>query len=177
LKAVARVAKVVPRARFIVAGDGPLRAELEALVGRLGLEQNVYFLGFRSDPRALIGLLDVLVVPSHTEGAPLVVLEAMAAGVPVVASAVGGIPDQVRHGEDGLLVPPGDPAALGDAVLELLGDPGLARRMGAAGSRKAATDFSHATMVERAVKVYRTALGLPPTSGATVGGPETRALP
>jgi glycosyltransferase involved in cell wall biosynthesis len=168
LKAASRVAKAVPRARFIVAGGGPLRAELEALVERIGLERNVRFLGFRSDPRALIRLLDVLVVPSHTEGAPLVVLETMAAGVPVVASAVGGIPDQVSHGDDGLLVPPGDPAALGDAVLKLLEDPGLARRMGAAGCRKAATDFSHATMVERAMKVYRTALELPPASGATL---------
>jgi glycosyltransferase involved in cell wall biosynthesis len=176
LKAGARVAKVVPRARFIVAGDGPLRAELEALVGRLGLERNVRFLGFRSAPRAVIGLLDVLVVPSHTEGAPLVVLEAMAAGVPVVASAVGGIPDQVRHGEDGLLVPPGDPAALGKAILELLEDPGLARRMGTAGFRKAATEFNHETMVERAMKVYRTALALPPAPGATLDEPEATAL-
>jgi glycosyltransferase involved in cell wall biosynthesis len=177
LEAAARVAKVVPRARFIVVGDGPLRTDLHALVGRLGLEQNVRFLGFRSNPRALIGLLDVLVVPSHTEGAPLVVLEAMAAGVPVVASAVGGIPDQVRHGDDGLLVPPGDPAALCEAVLVLLEAPDLARRMGAAGCRKAATNFSHATMVERVMKVYRTAVGLLPASDATLEGPESRAIP
>jgi len=177
LKAGARVAKVVPQARFIVVGDGPLRAELEVLVRRLCMKRNVRFLGFRSDPRALIELLDVLVVPSLTEGAPLVVLEAMAAGVPIVASAVGGIPDQIRHEGEGLLVPPGDPAALGDAVLRLLRDPGLARRMGAAGCRKAATVFSHAKMVARTEDVYRAALGLSPGSDATLKEPGAWALP
>jgi glycosyltransferase involved in cell wall biosynthesis len=177
LKAGAHVAKVVPQACFIVVGDGPLRTELEVLVRRLCMDQNVRFLGFRSDPRALIELLDVLVVPSLTEGAPLVVLEAMAAGVPIVASAVGGIPDQIRHEGEGLLVPPGDPAALGDAVLKLLRDPGLARRMGASGCRKATTVFSHAEMVARTKDVYRAALGLSPASGASLKEPGARALP
>ena len=177
LKAGAHVAKVVPQACFIVVGDGPLRTELEVLVRRLCIDQNVSFLGFRSDPRALIELLDVLVVPSLTEGAPLVVLEAMAAGVPLVASAVGGIPDQIRHEGEGLLVPPGDPEALGDAVLKLLRDPGLARRMGASGCRKSASVFSHATMVARTEEVYRAALGPSPASGATLKEPGTRSLP
>ena len=177
LKAGAHVAKVVPQASFIVVGDGPLRTELEVLVRRLCMEQNVRFLGFRSDPRALIELLEVLVVPSLTEGAPLVVLEAMAAGVPIVASAVGGIPDQIRHEDEGLLVPPGDPEALGDAVLKLLRDPGLARRMGASGCRKSASVFSHATMVARTEEVYRAALGPSPASGATLKEPGTRSLP
>jgi glycosyltransferase involved in cell wall biosynthesis len=177
LKAGAHVAKVVPQACFIVVGDGPLRTELEVLVRRLCMEQNVRFLGFRSDPRALIELLEVLVVPSLTEGAPLVVLEAMAAGVPIVASAVGGIPDQIRHEGEGLLVPPGDPAALADAVLKLLKDPGLARRMGASGCRKATTVFSHAEMVARTENVYRAALGLSPASGASLKEPGARALP
>jgi glycosyltransferase involved in cell wall biosynthesis len=177
LKAGAHVAKVVPQACFIVVGDGPLRTELEVLVRRLCMEQNVRFLGFRSDPRALIELLEVLVVPSLTEGAPLVVLEAMAAGVPIVASAVGGIPDQIRHEGEGLLVPPGDPAALGDAVLKLLRDPGLARRMGASGCRKATTVFSHAKMVARTEDVYRAALGLSPASGASLKEPRAQASP
>ena len=177
LKAGAHVAKVVPQACFIVVGDGPLRTELEVLVRRLCMEQNVRFLGFRSDPRALIELLEVLVVPSLTEGAPLVVLEAMAAGVPIVASAVGGIPDQIRHEGEGLLVPPGDPAALGDAVLKLLSNPGLARRMGASVCRKATTVFSHAKMVARTENVYRAALGLSPASGVSLKEPGAQALP
>jgi glycosyltransferase involved in cell wall biosynthesis len=161
LKAVARVAPLVPRARFLIAGDGPLREELGLLAQRLGVRERVHFLGFRSDARALTRFLDVLVVPSLSEGSPLVVLEAMTAGVPVVASGVGGIPDQVRHDKEGLLVPPGDPAALSDALLRLLRDPARARSLGEAGRRRAASEFSHATMVERIEAVYRAVPGLP----------------
>lgn len=177
LKAAARVAPRVPETHFIVAGDGPLREELETLVRRLGLERNVHFLGFRSDARSLTGLLDVLAVPSLTEGAPLVVLEAMGAGVPVVASAVGGIPDQIRHGREGLLVPPGDPVALSDALLELLQDPNLVRRMGEVGRRRAATEFGHATMVGRIEEVYRDVLGLPPVPNTVSEEPKPKVVP
>ena len=158
LKAAALVSKASPRARFLVVGDGPLREELRDLVGRLGVEDRVRFLGYRTEARALIRLLDVLVVPSLTEGSPLIVLEAMAAGVPVVASAVGGVPDQARHGEEGLLVPPGDPEALAGAMDELLRDPRRARRLGAAGRRRTENGFSHETLVRRIEGVYRAVL-------------------
>jgi glycosyltransferase involved in cell wall biosynthesis len=158
LKAAALVSKASPGARFLVVGDGPLREELRDLVGRLGVEDRVRFLGYRTEARALIRLLDVLVVPSLTEGSPLIVLEAMAAGVPVVASAVGGVPDQARHGEEGLLVPPGDPEALAGAMDELLRDPRRARRLGAAGRRRTENGFSHETLVRRIEGVYRAVL-------------------
>lgn len=174
LKAASRVAPLFPKARFIVAGDGPLREELEGLVRRLGLG-NAHFLGFRADSRALTGMLDILVVPSLTEGAPLVVLEAMAAGIPVVATAVGGIPDQIRHGEEGLLVPPRDPVALGDALLKLLRNPDLAQRMGNAGLRRTAIEFSHAKMVARVEAVYHAALGIPRAPSADREEPESWA--
>jgi glycosyltransferase involved in cell wall biosynthesis len=103
----------------------------------------------------------VLVVPSLTEGSPLVTLEAMAAGVPVVASGVGGIPDQVRHGREGLLVPPGGTSAMGDAIATLLCDPDRARSLGEAGRRRVASEFSHANMVRRIEDVYREVLGRP----------------
>ncbi len=177
LKAAARVCAAFPEARFLVAGDGPLREVLLALAERLGVDGRVRFLGYRADARALIGLLDVLVVPSLTEGTPLIVLEAMAAGVPVVASAVGGIPDQIRHDMEGLLVPAGDPAALGDALLELLQDPARARSLGEAGRRRAECEFSHATMVRRIEAVYSIALDRPPLPGATREEPELRATP
>lgn len=161
LKAAARVAPLFPEAHFVIAGDGPLRQELVALTEDLGLRSRVHFLGFRSDASVLMRSLDVLVVPSLTEGSPLVTLEAMAAGVPVVASAVGGIPDQVRHDKEGLLIPPGDTDALGDALLDLLRDPARARRLGEAGRRRATSEFSHANMVWRIEDVYRAVLGWP----------------
>ena len=159
LKAAAHVSKVSPEARFLVIGDGALREELLDLVGRVGLQERVRFLGYRAHARALTGLLDVLVVPSLTEGSPLIVLEAMAAGVPVVASAVGGIPDQVRHGEEGVLVPPGDPDALAGALGALLEDPAHAHRLGEAGRRRTENEFSHEALVRRIEAVYRVALG------------------
>jgi glycosyltransferase involved in cell wall biosynthesis len=158
LKAAARVSEISPRARFLVVGDGPLREELLNLVEHLGISERVRFLGYRTDSRALMGLMDLLVVPSLTEGSPLIVLEAMAAGVPVVASAVGGIPDQVRHGREGILVPPDDPDALGDALGALLRDPAYARRLGEAGRRRTENEFSHETLVRRIEAVYRAAI-------------------
>jgi len=174
LEAAARVAPLLPEAHFVIAGDGPLRQELEILAENLGLKSRIRFLGFRSDASALIESMDVLVVPSLTEGSPLVTLEAMAAGVPVVASAVGGIPDQVRHGEEGLLVPPGDTEALGEALLDLLRDPGRARRLGEAGRRRATSEFGHATMVGRIEDVYRAVLGRPAARSIAPEEPELR---
>jgi glycosyltransferase involved in cell wall biosynthesis len=172
LKAAACVAPLFPEVRFLVVGDGPFREELTALTRQLGLEQRVHFLGYRPDARALIELLDVLVVPSFTEGSPLIVLETMAAGVPVVASAVGGVPDQVQHGKEGLLVPPGAPGVLGDALLRLLRDPAYARSLGEAGRERAASEFSYATMLQRIEAVYRAALGQPPAQSTTFKEPE-----
>jgi glycosyltransferase involved in cell wall biosynthesis len=172
VQAAARVAPLFPEAHFVIAGDGPLRQELEALADDLALGDRVHFLGFRADASALISSLDVVVVPSLTEGSPLITLEAMAAGVPVVASAVGGIPDQVRHDEEGLLVPPGDAGAIGDAILALLRDPARARSLGEAGRRRAASEFDQATMVRRIEDVYRDVLGW--TAARNVEEPELR---
>jgi glycosyltransferase involved in cell wall biosynthesis len=158
LEAAARVSRDSLEARFLVVGDGPLREELLGLAERVGLGDRVRFLGYRKDARSLVGLMDILVVPSLTEGSPLIVLEAMAAGVAVIASAVGGIPDQVRHDEEGILVPPGDPGALGDALGALLRDPDYARRLGEAGVRRTENEFSHEMMVRRIEAVYRAAL-------------------
>jgi glycosyltransferase involved in cell wall biosynthesis len=158
LQAATRVSRIFPEAGFLVVGDGPLREELLSLVERLGISKRVRFLGYRTDSRALMGLMDVLVVPSLTEGSPLIVLEAMAAGIPVVASAVGGIPDQLRHGEEGILVPPDDPDALGEALGALLRDPAYARRLGETGRLRTENEFSHETLVRRIEGVYRAAI-------------------
>ena len=159
LRAAARVSPSFREAQFVIVGDGPLQRELTTLAEDLGLKSRVHFLGFRPDASALMRSLDVLVLPSLDEGSPLVTLEALAAGVPIVASAVGGIPDQIRHGREGLLVPPGDTDAMAEALLELLRDPARTRRLGEAGRRRATSEFSHATMVGRIEAVYRAVLG------------------
>ncbi len=173
LEAAARVAPLASTARFLVVGDGPARGELEALAASLGLDGRAEFLGLRADAREVIAGLDVLVVSSRTEGSPLVALEAMEAGVPVVATAVGGLPDQVEHGRSGLLVPPDDPDALAAALLDLLSDRARARRLGEAGRRRALSRFRYHEMVARVERVYARACAAAEATEraeATVGG-------
>jgi L-malate glycosyltransferase len=146
LRAASLVAGVVPEARFVVIGDGRLRGELEALAGDLGLlEERVRFVGFGGDAAGLIAGLDILAVG-----------EAMAAGVPVVASRVGGLPDQVTHRRTGLVVDPEDPEGLAAALVSLLLAPDEARQLGEAGRARAAS-FPHAALVDRMEEVYREA--------------------
>jgi glycosyltransferase involved in cell wall biosynthesis len=144
LRAAARLAQSVPDAGFVVVGDGPQRGMLERLAAELGVA--VTFLGFRPDGPALIGELDLLVIPSLSEGTPLVLLEGVAAGVPVVATTVGGIPEQVSDGIEALLVPPGDDRALADACRRILADRAFGARLVAA-----AADRLHQADPEAAV--------------------------
>jgi glycosyltransferase involved in cell wall biosynthesis len=128
--------------------DGRYEAELRKLGGR------VVFAGYRDDVPALLAGCDVFCLPSTMEGLPLVVLEAMAQGKPVVATAVGGTPEAVVHGETGLLVPAGDADALADALDALLRDPERARRMGEAGRTRVEREFSLAASSERVLALY-----------------------
>jgi glycosyltransferase involved in cell wall biosynthesis len=114
-------------------GEGPARAAVESEIGRLGLDAFVALTGDRDDVPELLATSDVFVLSSRSEGGPISVLEAMAAGLPVVASDVGGVREQVDEGVSGLLVPAGDPAALAAALERVLGDPQLRRDLGAAG--------------------------------------------
>lgn len=171
LRAASLVAGVVPEARFAVIGDGRLRGEPGALAGDLGLlGDRVRFLGFRDDAADLIAGLDILAVPSRTNGTPLVVAEAMTAGVPVVVSRVGGHPDQVTHRRTGLVVDPEDPEALATAIVSLLLAPDEARQLGEAG-RASAARFPHAALVDRMEEVYREA------HQPAAGPPHDRASP
>ena len=153
LRAASLVAGVVPEARFVVIGAGRLRGELEALAGDLGLlEERVRFLGFRDDAADLIAALDILAVPSRSDGTPLVVGEAMIAGVPVVVSRVGGLPDQVTHRQTGLVVDPEDPEGLAAALVSLLlaPDEAAARR----GWPRIRGPLPHAAFVDRMEELY-----------------------
>jgi glycosyltransferase involved in cell wall biosynthesis len=131
-----------PDARVLVVGDGERRAELEALVERLGLGPVVRFLGWRGDLPAIYRDVDVVVLTSRNEGSPVSLIEAMAAGRPVVATCVGGVPDLVEHGVNGCLVEPDQPAAVAEAVLALLQDRGRRVALGDAGRRRVYPAFA-----------------------------------
>jgi len=152
IDAVERLAAV----RLDVAGEGPDRARLEGLAARVG-DDRVRFLG-RLDRDGMDTLLTdaiALVLPSRWyENQPMIVLEAFARGVPVVASDLGGTPELVRHGTDGFLVPPDDPGALASALQALLDDPARARAMGKAALERALTDFAPDVHLARLDAVY-----------------------
>lgn len=125
-----------PFASVVIFGEGQLRCELEARVVSLGLRGRVVLPGFRTDLDSLISGADVVVLPSYTEGLPNVALEASAAGVPVVATSVGGTPEVIADGTTGILVPPGQPSAIAEKVNELLRDAPLRTRFGTAGQKR-----------------------------------------
>jgi sugar transferase (PEP-CTERM/EpsH1 system associated) len=147
LEAFARLVPV-PDVVLVIAGEGPCRAALEARVGALGLDKRVRLLGERGDVPDLLRAMDVFVLSSIGEGVSNTVLEAMATGLPVVATRVGGTPELVIPGVTGLLVPAGDAGALADALATYAGDPALRRRHGGAGRRRAVEQFGLRAMAD-----------------------------
>ncbi len=147
-------ATLVPEASFVLAGSGPERGALESQVRAQGLEGRVRFLGYRQDVPELLASCDVFVLPSLYEGFSVSILEAMAAGKPVVATDVGGTREALIHGETGFLVPPGDSAALANAIKTILADSILARKMGGAGRCRVQHEFSAERMGEQVTSVY-----------------------
>jgi glycosyltransferase involved in cell wall biosynthesis len=139
---------------LLVVGDGERREELRRLTHELGLASRVHFLGWRDDLEAILGGLDVVICCSRNEGTPLALIEAMAAGVPVISTDVGGVGDLVSHGKTGWLVPPGDPAALAHGIEILQDDPGLCRRLVAA-ARSAVLERHHVSgLIQRMETLY-----------------------
>lgn len=161
LRAAQKVAARVPGALFAVVGDGALLPELERAARGAGLGSRVRFLGYQADVAPIIGLFDVLVVASRSEGFSLTAAEAMAQGKPVVATRVGGIPEVVRDGETGLLAPASDPAALADAIIALLSDPARARALGQRGLEVCRERFSVAATVRSFCEIYADLLSAP----------------
>jgi glycosyltransferase involved in cell wall biosynthesis len=166
LDAARLVAASEPRARFALVGDGPARADLERRARALGLEERLVFAGERRDVFGILSGVDIFVQPSLWEGFGLTVIEAMAASRPVVASRVGGIPEALRDGVDGLLVPPGDPEALSQAVLRLARDPELGARLGAAGRIRARGEFGIDALVHATIAMYDELLSAKRAPGA-----------
>jgi glycosyltransferase involved in cell wall biosynthesis len=138
----------------MIAGDGPLRPGLEKLADALGISDHIEFLGWRDDTAEVLSHMTIFCLPSVWEGFGIVLLEAMLARKPVVASNVGGVPEVVEDGRTGVLVPVGDVDALARALTSLLLDDGLAARMGEAGRARVEKDFSFAKMIEEYERLY-----------------------
>jgi glycosyltransferase involved in cell wall biosynthesis len=148
IRAFARVRAAVPAAHLLLVGDGPLGADLRALSVQLGVGAVVHFAGYQSRPERFLGATDVFALTSRHEGMPLAILEAWAAGLPVVASRVGGVPGLVSDGETGLLFDPGDEAALAASLVELLRDRDRASRLARAGRSRVAQEYDSRRMLE-----------------------------
>jgi len=160
LEAAKLVLASEPSTRFVIAGTGPMEDQLKAKIRELKLEPYVKMPGFVSDVPAFLAGLDIYVLSSDYEGIALALVEATASGLPVVATAVGGVPEVIVDGFNGLLVPPRQPKALAQAIVRLLVDPDLARRMGDAGRKRAEELFDAKVMAEKTVKVYEEVVAL-----------------
>jgi glycosyltransferase involved in cell wall biosynthesis len=142
----------VPEARLAIAGDGPLREALAARARASGL--SLLLPGFQEDVSRFLAALDVLVIPSVREGFPMITLEGMALGLPIVATAIAGVVEQIEPDIDGLLVAPGDPGALGAAIARVLEDRALGERLGQAARRRAVGRFDVSRMLDATRRVY-----------------------
>jgi glycosyltransferase involved in cell wall biosynthesis len=160
IRAIDRVRRRVPRAALVIAGHDPggYRSTLERLIGSLGLGQAVRLVGFQSDIPAFLAAVDVFAFASDSEGFGQVIVEAMAAGKPVVASHMPPFSEIVLDGDSGILVTPGDPEELAEAIIRLLRNRNEARQMGQHGRRRAEDLFSADTMSGRTVEIYRDVL-------------------
>jgi glycosyltransferase involved in cell wall biosynthesis len=163
LEAAALVARECPNARFVIAGDtNPNEraywSTLTSLTGRLRLTERVIFAGFRQDVPRLLSAATITVMPSLNEALSNVVLESMAAGAPVVATRVGGTPEAIADGVNGLLVPPGEPRAMANAIASLLADRSRARRLGDAARQSINERFSMERMVSATAQIYEALL-------------------
>jgi glycosyltransferase involved in cell wall biosynthesis len=152
---------------FILFGEGKLRSRLAAQIQAAGLANRFHLAGFRADLDGLLPCLDVLVLSSYSEGLPNVVLEACAARVPVVATAVGGTPEVVDHGVNGLLIAPGDPAGLAAALDELLASPERRRDLGDRGRRKVTAQFTFPAQARKYEHLFDAVVGREPCSRHT----------
>ncbi len=159
LDAAALVSRDHPSARFLIVGDGELRQQLEGHAARLGIADRVVFTGFRMDTAQILPQLTISVLSSLTEGLSNTLLESMAAGVPAIATRVGGNAEIVADGETGIMVPPHNPPALKEAICRLLSNPALARQMGESGRERIRKHFSVESAVRSTELLYTQLLG------------------
>lgn len=154
IEAARNVCGKFPQVKFVLIGDGKKRAEFEAKVSELGLQSNFLFLGSRQNVPEILACCDIAVLPSQAEGFSNALLEYMAAGLPTVATAVGGNPEVIESGLDGLLVKPDDPVALAGAILSLLENPNFASQLGSAGRERVRRHFNFAQLTSNVDALY-----------------------
>jgi glycosyltransferase involved in cell wall biosynthesis len=170
LQAVPAVLRDVPNARFVIAGDGPLRKALEEQTRAAGLERHVSFIGFQRDVARVISAFDIYVLPSLWEGLPLALLEALALGRPIVATSVGGNPEVVDHGVNGFLVPPRDAAALATALVHTCADEAFRKEAARINRLRFEQQFSLESMIRAHEHLYES------VAGHSVGAPQSSRL-
>jgi len=158
IAAIPKVIDEIPDAKFLVIGDGPLETELKKMSDKLGVGENVLFLGWRQDIKDLLKIIDVVVLPSLWEGLPVSILEAMALSKPIVATNIKGNNELVVHGETGYLVEPGNPQEISSYVLKLLTDQSLAKKMGRLGYTRVKEKFALNKIVQQTSLLYENLL-------------------
>jgi glycosyltransferase involved in cell wall biosynthesis len=154
IRAMVIIREKLPEATLIIVGTGPLEDELKHMVENLHLDSHVNFVGYRENVFEVLKHLDLFVLPSRTEGCPIVVLEAMAMRLPVVATRVGGTPELIDEGESGLLVPQSDPEKLAEAILKILLDKEIGHKMGNRGGEMAFNKFHPSKFVDQLERLY-----------------------
>jgi glycosyltransferase involved in cell wall biosynthesis len=164
IEAMSVLAPRYPDLHLLLAGDGALRAQLEAQTADAGLDDRIHFLGSRSDVPGLLAASDLFVLPSLWEGLSMALLEAMATGLPILASKVSGTVQAIVPGEHGLLIPPGDTQAIVDGLVELLSDPDRARAMGQAAKRRVQAEFSAQKQADEHLNLYSRTIHSPALS-------------
>ena len=158
MRAAQQVLAVYPNAMFVLVGEGPAHQEWKALAGELGIGKQVVFAGVRDDMSEVYASFDIAVLPSLIEALPMCLLEAMAAGKPVIATRVGAVPRLVVDVQTGLLLEPGDLNALATAIIRLLGNPDLACQLGQNGRAHVAQHFSAEAMAKSYIGMYEQVL-------------------
>ena len=154
VQAIPELIKALPNSRFVLIGDGILRRDLEKLAKDLNIRDHILFTGQRTDIRDTLAALDVVVLPSVLEGFPIVTLEAMAMGKPIVATAINGITEQIMDNREGILVPPRNSANLSQAIIKIVSNPNMADTLGKAARRRVTTEFSVQQMIKATIHVY-----------------------
>ncbi|MGF1522584.1 MAG: glycosyltransferase family 4 protein [Leptolyngbyaceae cyanobacterium] len=180
-EALAQLRERYPDLRLTVVGDGQERPEIEASAQRLNLGQMVDFVGYKSqaEVRSYLQQTDIFILPSFAEGVPVVLMEAMAAGVPVLTTRIAGVPELVVHGESGWLVPPGDQQSLADSLAMLVEDADLRQRLGEAGRAQVASDFNVETEAKKLADIFRQVVAgeSQPNTVRSSSLPEVKASP